>query len=174
MSHFEDGTMFGGAAMELLTVKMNIPEGANLILGQTHFIKTVEDLYEAIVGAVPGMKFGIAFNEASGACLTRVEGNDDELKRVAAQNATNLAAGHIFVILLKEGYPINILNRVKDVPEVCSIFCATANPVQAIVAQTEQGRGILGVIDGSSPKGVEGESDAAWRKDLLRKIGYKR
>ncbi len=160
--------------MELLTVKMNIPEGANLILGQTHFIKTVEDLYEAIVGTVPAMKFGIAFNEASGHCLTRVEGNDEGLQRAAAGNASDLAAGHIFVILLKEGYPINILNRIKDVPEVCNIYCATANPVEVIVAQTQQGRGILGVVDGSSPKGVESEADAAWRKDLLRKIGYKR
>ena len=160
--------------MELLTVKMRIPENANLILGQTHFIKTIEDLYEAIVNTVPGMKFGIAFNEASGACLTRVEGNDEDLKRVAVENASALAAGHLFVIVMKEGYPINILKRIQDVPEVCGIFCATANPVEVIVAQTEQGRGILGVVDGSSPKGVEGEADVAWRKDLLRKIGYKR
>jgi adenosine/AMP kinase len=160
--------------MELLTVKMNIPEAANLILGQTHFIKSVEDLYEAIVTTAPAMKFGIAFNEASGACLTRVDGNDDDLRRVAAENAAALAAGHIFVILLKEGYPINILNRIKEVPEVCNIFCATANPVEVVVAQTGQGRGVLGVVDGASPKGIEGEADVAWRKDLLRKIGYKR
>ena len=160
--------------MELETVEMTIPEGANLILGQSHFIKTVEDLYEIIVGTVPGMKFGIAFNEASGACLTRVEGNDDELKTVATDNATALGAGHCFVIVLKEGYPINILDRIKDCQEVVRLFCATANPVQVIVAETEQGRGVLGVIDGSSPKGVEGESDVAWRHDLLRKIGYKR
>ncbi len=165
--------MIGGAAMELLTVKMNIPEGANLVLGQTHFIKTVEDLYEAIVTTVPAMKFGIAFNEASGACLTRVEGNDEELKRVATENAQAIAAGHIFVIVLKEGYPINVLNRIKDVAEVCSIYCATANPVEVIVAQTEQGRGILGVVDGFPPKGVEDQAGATWRKDLLRKIGYK-
>ena len=160
--------------MELETVEMNIPEGANLILGQSHFIKTVEDLYEIIVGTVPGMKFGIAFNEASGACLTRLEGNDDELKKAAAGNASALGAGHCFVIVLKEGFPINILGRIKDCPEVVRLFCATANPLQVIVAETEQGRGVLGVIDGSSPKGVEGESDVKWRHDLLRKIGYKR
>ena len=164
----------GRNPMELLAVKMAIPDGANIIVGQTHFIKTVEDLYEAIVGTVPFMKFGIAFNEASGACLTRLDGNDDELKRVAGENATAIGAGHIFVIVLKDGYPINILNRIKEVSEVCNIYCATANPLEVIVAQTELGRGILGVVDGSSPKGVEGPSDAAWRKDLLRKIGYKR
>ena len=160
--------------MELVTVKMLIPEGANLILGQSHFIKTVEDLYEALVTAAPGLKFGIAFNEASGACLTRVEGNDEELKKAAAANAQELAAGHTFVVLLREGYPINVLGRIQAVQEVCGIFCATANPVEVIVAQTGQGRGVLGVIDGASPKGVEGEADAAWRRDLLRKIGYKK
>ena len=160
--------------MELLSVKMNFPEGANLIVGQSHFIKTVEDLYEAIVNSVPGMKFGLAFNEASGACLTRVEGNDADLQRSAAENATALAAGHTFVIVLREGFPINILKRIQEVPEVCNIFCATANPVEVIVAQTAQGRGILGVVDGASPKGVEDESGISWRKDLLRKIGYKR
>ena len=160
--------------MELLSVRMNFPEGANLIVGQSHFIKTVEDLYEAIVNTVPGMKFGLAFNEASGACLTRVEGNDADLQRVAAENATALAAGHTFVIVLREGFPINVLKRIQEVPEVCNIFCATANPVEVIVAQTAQGRGILGVVDGASPRGVEDESGIAWRKDLLRKIGYKR
>ena len=160
--------------MELLSVKMNFPEGANLIVGQSHFIKTVEDLYEAIVNSVPGMKFGLAFNEASGACLTRVEGNDADLQRLAAENATALAAGHTFVIVLKEGFPINVLKRIQEVPEVCNIFCATANPVEVILAQTAQGRGILGVVDGASPKGVEDEAGIAWRKDLLRKIGYKR
>lgn len=164
----------GRNRMELLAVKMTVPDGANIIVGQTHFIKTVEDIYEAIVSTVPSMKFGIAFNESSGACLTRVEGNDEELKHAAAGNATAIAAGHIFVIVLKDGYPINILNRIKEVGEVCSIYCATANPLEVIVAQTDQGRGILGVVDGSSPKGVEGPSDVAWRKDLLRKIGYKR
>jgi adenosine/AMP kinase len=160
--------------MELKAIRLEIPENGNLILGQTHFIKTVEDLYEAIVGSVPQMKFGIAFNEASGACLTRVEGNDADLKAMAARNAAAVAAGHTFVIVLREGYPINILNRIKDTPEVCSIFCATANPVEAIVAETGQGRGILGVVDGSPPKGVETDQDIAWRHGLLRKIGYKR
>jgi adenosine/AMP kinase len=160
--------------MELEAVRLEMPEGGNLILGQTHFIKTVEDLYEAIVNTVPQAKFGIAFNEASGACLTRVDGNDEELKKLAAANATAIGAGHIFVVTLRDCYPINLLGRIRDVPEVCSIFCATANPVEVIVAATEQGRGVLGVIDGSSPKGVEGETDAEWRHGLLRKIGYKR
>jgi adenosine/AMP kinase len=160
--------------MELKAIPLEIPEGGNIILGQTHFIKSVEDLYEAIVNTVPQMKFGIAFNEASGACLIRVEGNDEELKALATRNAAVLAAGHAFVIVLKEGYPINVLGRIKEVPEVCSIFCATANPVEVIVAQTAGGRGILGVVDGSSPKGVEGDADVKWRHDLLRKIGYKR
>jgi adenosine/AMP kinase len=160
--------------MELLTVRLEVPEGGNLILGQTHFIKSVEDLYEALVNTVPQMKFGLAFNEASGPCLTRVEGNDDGLKALAAQNATAIGAGHIFVIVLRDGYPINILGRIKDVPEVCSIFCATANPVEAVVAQSEQGRGVLGVIDGIPPKGVETEEDVKKRRDFLRLIGYKR
>ncbi len=160
--------------MELLTVRLEIPEEGNVILGQTHFIKTVEDLYEAIVNSVPQMKFGIAFNEASGKCLTRSEGNDAALREMAVRNATALAAGHIFVIALRDGFPVNILTRIQAVPEVCSIFCATANPVEVVVAQTEQGRGIMGVIDGFSPKGVEGEADVQWRHDFLRKIGYKR
>lgn len=160
--------------MQLTAVSLEVPDNANIILGQSHFIKTVEDLYEAIVSTVPQMKFGIAFNEASGACLTRAEGNDEALKAAAIANATAIGAGHCFVIVLRDGYPINILGRIKEVPEVVNIFCATANPVQVIVAETEQGRGILGVIDGSSPKGVEDEAGVAWRKDLLRKIGYKR
>ncbi|MGA2133373.1 MAG: adenosine-specific kinase [Bryobacteraceae bacterium] len=160
--------------MDLTTVRLEIPEDGNLILGQTHFIKSVEDLYEALVNTVPGIKFGIAFNEASGPCLTRVDGNDDGLKALAQRNATALAAGHLFVIAMCQGYPINVLGRIKDVAEVCSIFCATANPVEVVVAQTEQGRGILGVIDGFSAKGVETEADAQWRHDFLRKIGYKR
>jgi len=160
--------------MELKTVRLEIPEGGNIILGQTHFIKTVEDLYEALVNAVPQMKFGIAFNEASGACLTRVDGNDDSLKALATRNASAIAAGHTFVIALRDGYPINVLGRIQDVPEVCSIFCATANPVEVVVAETEQGCGVLGVIDGFRPKGVEDESGAQWRHDFLRKIGYKR
>ncbi len=160
--------------MELKLVPLELPKDGNLILGQTHFIKSVEDIYEAIVNTVPQMKFGIAFNEASGPCLTRVDGNDEDLKAMATRNASALAAGHIFVAALRDGYPINVLGRIKDVPEVCSIFCATANPVEAIVAQSEQGRGVLGVIDGFSPKGVEGPADVEWRHGLLRKIGYKR
>jgi adenosine/AMP kinase len=161
-------------AMELKTVRLEIPENGNIIVGQSHFIKTVEDIYEAIVNTVPQMKFGIAFNEASGDCLTRVDGNDDALKENATRNAQLLAAGHTFVVSMREGYPINVLGRIRDLPEICTIFCATANPVEAIIAQTEQGRGILGVIDGSSPKGVETESGLEWRHNLLRKIGYKR
>ncbi|MDR4509657.1 MAG: adenosine-specific kinase [Candidatus Brocadiaceae bacterium] len=160
--------------MEIKTVVMNIPEGANIIIGQTHFIKTVEDLYEVMVSTVPGITFGIAFCEASGPLLVRVEGNDDHFREVATQNACAIAAGHIFVVLLKNAFPINVLNAIKACSEVCSIFCATANPVQAIVAETEQGRGIMGVIDGFSPKGVETENDVQARKELLRKIGYKR
>jgi adenosine/AMP kinase len=160
--------------MDLTTVRLEIPEGGNVILGQTHFIKSVEDLYEAIVNTVPAMKFGIAFNEASGPCLTRVDGNDEALQALAARNATAIAAGHMFVIALLNGYPINVLGRIKDVPEVCSIFCATANPVEVVVARTAQGCGILGVIDGVSPKGVETPADAQIRRDFLRKIGYKR
>jgi uncharacterized protein len=160
--------------MELKAIRLEVPEGGNLILGQAHFIKSVEDLYEAIVNTVPQIKFGVAFNEASGPCLTRVDGNDAELKSMAARNAGNIGAGHAFVITMRDGYPINILGRIKEVPEVCSIFCATANPVEVIVAETEQGRGILGVIDGSPPKGVETEQDANARRDFLRKIGYKR
>ncbi len=160
--------------MELTTVRLEIPEGGNLILGQTHFIKSVEDLYEAVVNTVPQMKFGIAFNEASGPCLTRVEGNDDDLRSMAARNATAIGAGHVFVIVLRDGYPMNILTRIKDVPEVCSIYCATANPVEVVVAETEQGRGVLGVIDGFRPKGIETEQDAKTRREFLRKIGYKR
>jgi uncharacterized protein len=160
--------------MDLKTVRLVIPENGNIILGHSHFIKTVEDLYEAIVNTVPQMKFGIAFNEASGACLIRVDGNDTELEGIATENAQALAAGHAFVIALRDGYPINILGRIRDIPEVCNIFCATANPVEVILAETEQGRGILGVIDGSSPKGIESTIDREWRHGLLRKIGYKR
>jgi adenosine/AMP kinase len=160
--------------MELISIKLEIPEGGNIIVGQSHFIKTVEDLYEAIVNTVPQMKFGIAFNEASGACLTRVDGNDADLKSNALRNAQAVAAGHTFYISMRDGYPINILGRIREIPEVCAIFCASANPVEVIVAQSDQGRGILGVIDGSSPKGIEVESDIEWRHSLLRKIGYKR
>lgn len=160
--------------MELKSVPLEIPEGGNVILGQSHFIKTVEDIYEAIVNTVPHMKFGIAFNEASGPCLTRVDGNDEALQAMAARNATAVAAGHTFVVVMREGYPINVLGRIKDVPEVCSIFCASANPVQVVIAESDQGRGILGVIDGTPPKGVETDEDVEKRKAFLRMIGYKR
>src|SRR3954464_5909703 len=160
--------------MEINIVTLQIPDGGNLILGQSHFIKTVEDIYEAIVNTVPQMKFGVAFNEASGPCLTRADGNDEALQALPGRNATAPAAGHIFVVVMRDGYPINILGRIKDVPEVCSIFCATANPVQVVVAETEQGRGVLGVIDGASPKGVESPDEVAQRKSFLRMIGYKR
>ena len=160
--------------MELKLVPLRIPQDGNLILGQSHFIKTVEDIYEAIVNTVPQMKFGVAFNEASGPCLTRVDGNDDGLKALAAENATAVAAGHTFVVVMTGGFPINVLGRIKDVPEVCGIFCATANPVQAVIAESEQGRGVLGVIDGARPQGVEGPEDTEKRRGFLRMIGYKR
>lgn len=159
--------------MEIKAVKIDIPAECNLIVGQSHFIKTVEDLYEALVSSVPNVKFGLAFCESSGPCLVRCEGNDPELKEKASQNAFKLAAGHCFVILLKEAYPINVLNAIKNVPEVCQLLCATANPVEIIVAETEQGRGILGVIDGYKSKGIESEKDAEERKAFLRKIRYK-
>lgn len=159
--------------MRLETVRMQVPEGSNLILGQSHFIKTVEDLYEVMVNTVPGIKFAIAFNEASGPCLVRVEANDEELKSAAVANALVIAAGHIFVILIRNAYPINVLSRIKECFEVCNIYCATANPVEVAIASTQQGRGILGVIDGSSPKGVESPQDVKERKELLRKFGYK-
>jgi adenosine/AMP kinase len=160
--------------IDLKLVPLEIPENGNLILGHSHFIKTVEDIYEAIVNTVPQMKFGVAFNEASGPCLIRVDGNDDTLKALATKNAAALAAGHIFVVVMRDGYPINVLGRIKDVPEVCTIFCATANPVQAVVAESEQGRGVLGVIDGAPPKGTETAEDAEKRRGFLRMIGYKR
>lgn len=159
--------------MELKTVRITIPADCNLILGQAHFIKTVEDLYEILVGAVPGIKFGIAFNEASGPCLVRSEGNDSELIQAAVNNLQGVGAGHAFLVVLKQAYPINVLNAIKMCPEVCSIFCATANPVEVIVAETEQGRGILGVIDGSFPKAAEGADAVKERKDLLRRFNYK-
>lgn len=159
--------------MDLKAIPITIPEGANLILGQSHFIKTVEDLYEAIVGISAQVKFGLAFCEASGPCLIRMAGNDKELEAIATENARLVAAGHTFHILMKDAFPINFLNAIKACPEVCGIYCATANPVQVIVAETEQGRGILGVVDGFSPKGVEGPEDMVTRKDFLRQIGYK-
>jgi uncharacterized protein len=159
--------------METRTVRMEIPEGANLILGHAHFIKTAEDLYEVVVNTVPGAKFAVAFCEASGPCLIRVESNDDELRRVAVSNAQSIAAGHTFVLLVRQAYPINLLTRVRDCFEVCSIYCATANPLEVIVIETEQGRAIVGVVDGASPKGVEGPEDAKKRHEFVRKIGYK-
>ncbi|MCX9011875.1 MAG: adenosine-specific kinase [Candidatus Methanoperedens sp.] len=160
--------------MELISVKIDAPAETNLILGQTHFIKSAEDLYEALISAVPGIKFGLAFCEASGKCLIRSEGNDEELKSAAENNALALGCGHSFIIFMKNAYPINVLNAIKNMQEVCSIFCATANPVEAIIAQTGLGRGILGVVDGESPKGIEGEKDIQDRKSFLRNIGYKR
>jgi adenosine/AMP kinase len=160
--------------VELTGVQIEKPEAVNLILGQSHFIKTVEDLHEALVGAVPGIKFGLAFCESSGPALVRASGTDDELTELAKQNALTLSAGHSFIIFLGEGfYPVNVLNAVKMVPEVCHVFCATANPVEVILAEAEQGRGILGVVDGVKTKGIETEDDVAKRKDLLRMIGYK-
>ena len=159
--------------MELKTVKLEIPEGYNMILGQTHFIKTVEDLYEIMASTVPNAKFGIAFCEASGACLLRLEGNDEDVKKTAETMGLEISAGHTFVVVMRNAFPINVLNAIKMCQEVCSIYCATANPVEVIIAETEQGRGIMGVIDGSPPKGVEKEDGVAWRKDLLRKFKYK-
>jgi adenosine/AMP kinase len=159
--------------MELFNVPLQIPEAANLILGQSHFIKTCEDLYEVVVNTVPGAKFAVAFNEASGPCLIRVESNDNELRAAAVKNAQSIGAGHVFVLLIRQAYPINLLSRVRDCFEVCSIFCATANPVEVIVAQSERGRGVLGVIDGMPPKGVETPEDARKRHEFVRKIGYK-
>jgi adenosine/AMP kinase len=159
--------------MELKTVKIDIPDGCNIILGQTHFIKTAEDIYEIIVTAVPQAKFGIAFTEASGPCLIRKEGNAQELIDVCVKSLEEIGAGHVFCIILKDAFPINVLNAVKNCQEVCNIYCATANPMEVIIAETGQGRGILGVIDGFSPKGVEAEADKTKRKEFLRKIGYK-
>ena len=159
--------------MELKIVKIEKPEDVNMILGQSHFIKTVEDIHEVMVTSVPGAKFGLAFCESSGACLVRASGTDEELVELAKQNALALSAGHSFIVFMRDAYPINFLNAIKNVPEVCRIFCATANPVEVVIAETEQGRGILGVIDGLRSKGIEGEEDIAWRKDFLRMIGYK-
>jgi adenosine/AMP kinase len=160
--------------MQLDTVKIEKPEMVSLILGQSHFIKTVEDIHETMVNSVPGIKFGLAFCEASGDRLVRVSGTDDAMKDLAAQNALAVGAGHSFVLMLAEGfYPINVLNALKIVPEVCRIFCATANPVEVVIAETEQGRGVMGVIDGLSPLGIEDEAGVEWRKGLLRAIGYK-
>lgn len=159
--------------MEIKTVKLENPDGLNLILGHSHFIKTVEDIYEAMVNTVPMAKFGVAFCEASDKCLVRHSGTDNELVELARNNAFNLSAGHSFIIFMKDMFPVNVLNTVRNVPEVCRIFCATANPVEVIIAETKQGRGILGVIDGFPSKGIETEEDIQARKELLRKIGYK-
>ncbi len=160
--------------MNLLTVKIEKPEDINFILGQSHFIKTVEDIHEALVSSVPGIKFGLAFCEASGACLIRSSGTDDAMIQLARQNALNISAGHIFIVFLGEGYyPINVLNTLKHIPEVCEIYCATANPVDVVIADNGTGRAVLGVFDGQKPKGLEKEEDVVWRKDFLRKIGYK-
>ena len=159
--------------MDTKLVKIEMPTDSNVIIGQTHFIKTAEDLYEAMVNSVPNIKFGLAFCEASQQCLVRVEGNDEELKSLAAKNAMNIGAGHTFVILIREAYPVNILRAIKNVPEVCSIFCATANEVDVIVAENKRGRGIIGVIDGEKPKGIESQENRDERKKFLRDIGYK-
>jgi len=159
--------------MEFLTVEIEKPEDVNVILGQSHFIKTIDDVYEALVGTGPHLRFGIAFCEASGPCLVRRAGNDEELISLAVTNARAIGAGHSFIVFLREGFPVNVLNQLKLVPEVCRIYCATANPVEVIVVQTERGRGIAGVVDGESPRGVETDEDVVARHELLRKIGYK-
>ena len=159
--------------MELKTVSIQKPEEGNFILGQSHFIKTVEDIHEVIVSTVPQMKFGLAFCESSGPALIRISGNDDDMISLARENALALSAGHVFVIFMREGFPINILNQIKMVPEVCRIFCATANPVEVILAESERGRGVLGVIDGMASRGVEGPEDVEGRRNFLRQIGYK-
>jgi hypothetical protein len=159
--------------LEFKTVKVEVPEDCNVILGMAHFIKTIEDLYEALVNAVPNIKFGIGFCESSGPCLVRHEGNDRELRRLAAEKAFEIACGHSFIIFLKKAYPINVLDKIKKVPEVCTIYAATSNPLEVIIAETKQGRGIVGVIDGLKSKGIETEEDKKARKEFLRKIGYK-
>lgn len=159
--------------MDIKKIKIDLPEGSNVICGQTHFIKSAEDLYEALVNSSPGIKFGLAFNEASGPCLIRFEGNDPELVERAKSNASKVAAGHFFIIFIKNAFPINVLDRIKACPEVLNIFCATANPLEVLVVEDEQGRGVVGVIDGSSPKGVEDEKARKERYEFLRKIGYK-
>lgn len=160
--------------MDITTVKIDKPIMINFILGQTHFIKTVEDVHESLVSTVPGIKFGLAFCEASGKCLVRWSGTDQDMIDLAQKNAMNISAGHSFIIFLGDGfYPVNVLNAIKMIPEVCHIFCATANPTEVVIGETEQGRGIMGVIDGQKPLGIEGEEDITWRKDFLRQIGYK-
>jgi adenosine/AMP kinase len=162
-----------GGGVELSVVAIEKPEDLNVIVGQAHFIKTVEDVHEALAGSSPHLRFGVAFNEASGPRLVRRSGNDDELVDLATRNALAIGAGHVFVVFLREGFPVNVLNQIKQVPEVCAVHCATANPVGIVVAQTETGRGVVGVVDGAPPLGVEGDEDVAARKSLLRAIGYK-
>jgi hypothetical protein len=159
--------------LEFKTVRIETPKDCNVILGMAHFIKTVEDLYEALVNSVPTIKFGIGFCESSGPCLVRHEGNDEELRRLAAEKAFEIACGHSFIVFMKNAYPINVLDRIKKVPETCTVYAATANPLEIIIAETEQGRGIIGVVDGLKSKGIETEEDAKARKEFLRKIGYK-
>ena len=159
--------------MELKLVKIKKPDEINLILGQSHFIKTVEDLYEALVNIIPGIKFGFAFAESSGDCKVRSEGNDSELKKLAEDNCLEISAGHSFILFMRNAFPINVLNAIKSLPEVCNIYCASANPVDVIIAETETGRGILGVVDGLKPKGIENDDDIKKRKEFLRKLGYK-
>jgi len=159
--------------VEFKTVKVKKPDDVNMVFGQSHFIKTVEDLYEALIGSVPGIKFGFAFVESSGACKIRSEGNDPELKKLAQDNALEIGCGHSFLLFLRQAYPVNVLNAIKTIPEVCMVYCATANPVEVVIAESDTGRGVMGVIDGLKPKGVENAQDIVWRKELLRKIGYK-
>jgi adenosine/AMP kinase len=159
--------------LEFKTVKIEVPEGCNVIFGMAHFIKTIEDLYEALVNAVPNIKFGIGFCESSGPCLVRHEGNDEELRRLAAEKAYEIACGHSFIIFVKNAYPINVSDKIKNVPEVCTIYAATANPLEVVIVETENGRGVVGVIDGLKSKGIEKEEDIRARKSFLRKIGYK-
>jgi adenosine/AMP kinase len=160
--------------LDLKLIKIKKPDEVNLILGQSHFIKTVEDLYEVLINGVPGIKFGLGFVESSGACKVRCEGNDPELKKMAADNALMIGAGHSFIVFIKNAYPINVLNAIKNIPEVCTIYSATANPLEVVVIENQEGaRGILGVIDGLKPKGIESDTDISWRKEFLRKVGYK-
>ena len=160
--------------MEIKVVSLDMPKDSNVILGMAHFIKTVEDIYEAMVNSVPNIKFGLAFCESSGECLIRVEGTDEELKKAAADSMLKIGCGHSFIIFMRGAYPINVLNSIKEVPEVCTIYAATANPLQVIIAETDQGRGILGVIDGLKPKGIEDKEGVKWRRSILRKLGYKK
>lgn len=166
-------TTRGIAMLNFKTVKVEVPEGGNVILGMAHFIKTVEDLYEALVNAVPNIKFGIGFCESSGPCLVRHEGNNEELRQLAAEKAFEIACGHSFIIFIKNAYPINVLDKIRNVPEVCTVYAATANPLEVLIAESKQGRGIIGVIDGFKSEGIEKAEDAKARKELLRKIGYK-